>query len=236
MSQFATRASADVKLGLRPFICRPDTLPPGAARERLGQTLAGGAPDIFPDLSIALAVHIGDQVDFVASSSVAAWGGIDVVLPLAIANLSRLEPPKMETMHASEGRADSGISILRGREPFCASRICDLQGLLALVSGSAPLHGVLLSIPTWHAVVLHVLSGPGVLTAVKLMAQVAWGLKDMASEGFRLDSDVYFIAPDRRVQRVAWAARDAGVTVETRGAMADVLYGPRGLLEPTRPT
>jgi hypothetical protein len=61
-----------------------------------------------------------------------------------------------------------------------------------------------------------------------LMAQVAWGVKDMAPEHIRLDSDVYFIARDRRVQRVGRGAEGEGVRIETRGPIGDVL---RGLVE-----
>jgi hypothetical protein len=231
MSQYSLPVSAETKAALRPFICRAAALPPQAARESLSNVVANGAAEIFPDLVIALAVHVGDQVDFLADQSIAPLGGVAAVLPLGVENLHGLQAPQVETMQATEGRADSTISILSTREPFCASRICDLDDLLARTFGVTPTHGVLLSIPTWRAVILHLPTGAGVLTAVQLMARVAFGVLNMAPESVRLDPDVYFIAPDRRIQRVARAIESEGIRVETHGLIGEVLFGPAGLVQ-----
>jgi hypothetical protein len=79
-------------------------------------------------------------------------------------------------------------------------------------------------------VVLHLPTGAGVLAALPVMARVGYGIMDMAPELVRLSPDVYFMAPDRRIQRVAWATEGKGVTVETQGLIAEVLVGPQGLL------
>jgi len=68
----------------------------------------------------------------------------------------------------------------------------------------------------------------GVLTALPLMAQLAYGAMDMAAKERRLSCDVFFVAPDRRIQRVARGAEGKGVTFETRGFIAEVLFRPAG--------
>jgi hypothetical protein len=212
---------SELRDALFPFVCPPAAIPPAAA---------DGAPQILPGLVMAMAVHIGDRLDFLPRESIEALGGASAVRAAAVENLRGLESPRLETLEATEGREDSTVSILRFPDPFGASRICDPDGLVARTFRVAPAHGVLLAIRTWRVVVLHLPTGAGVLTALQMMARLGYGTMDMAPELVRLSPDVYFIAPDRRIQRVAWATEGKGVTVETRGLIAEVLFGPQGLL------
>jgi hypothetical protein len=213
--------NSELRGALRPFVCPPAAIPEIAAQ---------GAPEILPGLIMAIAVHIGARVDFLPRESIEALGGGNAVRVVAIENLRALEPPEVETIQGTEDRTDSTVSILRFRDPFGASRICDLDRLIATTFGIVPTHGILLAVPTWHVVLLHVPQGAGVLTALPLMAQLAYGAMDMAAKERRLSCDVFFVAPDRRIQRVARGAEGKGVTFETRGFIAEVLFGPRGLV------
>lgn len=223
--------SAEMKAALRPFICRPASLPRAAARETLSGVLVDGVLDGFPRLVVALVVRTGDRVDFVAKQSVQEMGGLGTLLPLALQNLRHIEPPQLEQMRATADRPDSTISIFRTRvEPFCASHILDLDGLIQRTFGIIPKRGVLVAIPTWHTIIVHLLSGAAVLTALRLMSQVALGFMDLGPKDARLSSDVYFIAPDRRMQRVAHVSMFKRITLHTHGLFGEVLFGPNGLV------
>jgi hypothetical protein len=220
-----------MKDALRPFICRPASLRRAAARETLSGVLGDGVLDVFPGLVVALVVRTGDRVDFVAKQSVQEMGGLGTVLPLALENLRRIESPQLEQMRATADRPDSTISIFRTRvEPFCASHILDLDGLIQRTFGITPKRGVLVAIPTWRTIILHLLSGAAVLPALRLMSQVAFGVMDLSPKDARLSSDVYFIAPDRRMQRVAHVSMFKRIALDTRGLFGEVLFGPNGLV------
>lgn len=223
--------SAEMKAAVRPFICRATRLRRAAARDPLKGVLGYDAFDVFSGLVVALAVRVGDRVDFLARKPVDELGGVSAILPLAIQNLRRIAPPQLEQMRAASGRPDSTISIFRTPgEPSCAAHILDLERLIDRTFGITPKRGVLVAIPNWDTIIVHLLGGAGVLPALRLMTQVAYGLRDLASKDARLSSDVYFIAPDRRIQRVGRVSIWKRVTLDTRGLIGEVLFGPNGLV------
>jgi len=206
---------------LRPFVSAPDRLPAGAA---------GGAPEVLPGLVAAVAVHRGDQVDFVAWSSMAELGGPAAAWKTAVGNLRRLSPMTVSRVETVEGQTDSVVFQLRARDPFGASRVCDLAGLLARTGVDAAPHGVLIAAPSWHRVLLHVITGPGVLAALRFMAESARTVNDKAPRPQRVSPDVYFVGPAGATQTVASSDGAEGLILDTEGELGTVLFGPRGLL------
>jgi hypothetical protein len=74
----------------------------------------------------------------------------------------------------AEGRTDSDILLLRSEDRFCASGVSYRSDLVEWASGGQPTPlGVLVSIPTWYRMMLHVLSGPGVTRVLERMAAAA---------------------------------------------------------------
>jgi hypothetical protein len=76
-------SARDVVGRLRPFLTPPARLPQGSA---------DGAPELVPGLVAALAVDMGDQLNFLPSTTIAALGGWQVVWDQAVANLRQLPP------------------------------------------------------------------------------------------------------------------------------------------------
>jgi hypothetical protein len=97
-------SARDVVGRLRPFLTPPARLPQGSA---------DGAPELVPGLVAALAVDMGDQLNFLPSTTIAALGGWQVVWDQAVANLRQLPPMAAAKTHATEGRADTAVYELR---------------------------------------------------------------------------------------------------------------------------
>ncbi|MBO0721068.1 MAG: hypothetical protein J2P41_09610 [Blastocatellia bacterium] len=97
--------------------------------------------------------------------------------------------------------------------------------------GESARHGVLVAIPTWHVVMLHALSGPGVMKELEVMALAPGLTMTEAPEQTRLSPDVYFVAPDGRTQKVTQRSGSDKIMIETRGLIAEYLFGPRGILK-----
>jgi len=210
---------------LRPFVTAPDRPPSGTA---------DGAPEVLPGLVTVIAAQMGDQLTFLPSRVIAELGGWDAVLELAMTNLRRLPPMSAASVRAVEGHADSVVHELRCADPFGASRICDLNGLLTTADVRLGAHGLLVAAPTWYVVLLHAITGPAVLVALELMAKAASAENESAPDHMRVSPDVFFIAPGGGVQRVAYGDGDDRIQINTTGLLGDVLFGHEGVLREFR--
>jgi hypothetical protein len=206
---------------LRPFIGAPDRLPTGAVM--VGEPL--------PGLIATITVHMGDQVNFLPEASVTELGGQAAVWAVAVANLRRLPPIRAAgAAEAAAGHADSLVHELRSDDPFGAARICRLDDVLSAAGVTPGPRGLLLAVPTWYAVLLHPLTGPGVLPALKLMANAASQEYESASGPQGVSPDVFFLTADGEVQTVAYADGMNGLVLNTDGLLGGQLFGPQGLL------
>lgn len=88
---------------------------------------------------------------------------------------------------------------------------------------------MLVAVPRWHLAFLHILRGPGTLTALQAMAQVTSAEATSVPERGRVSPNVFFVAPDWRSQNVS-AETQEGIAVDTRGLLGETLFGPHGLL------
>jgi hypothetical protein len=218
----ATAVDQELIAALRPFVARPETLPAGTA---------DGAPAILPGLVVTAALHRGEQVHFLPPTSTEALGGAAAVRAMALRNLRRLGPPAVQRAYAADGDPASTVYLLSTRDPFGAARICDLAGLLTVAAGpGASPYGVLVAVPTWRLVLLHVLHGPTAPLAITYMAQSAAAGAAAAPVHERISEDVYYVAPGGRTQRVAHDDGGGGILVDQRGLIGEVFFGPTGLL------
>lgn len=216
---------------LRPYVAPPSLLAPN---------IAEGAPEILPGIVLAIAIDMGNQVNFMPVSSMVELlpkdqpdrtiKGPEFARRVAIENLRKLPLPPVHITQTAPGRPDSEVILLEQQDSFVASRITFLNELVDRVAGRKPRpHGILVSIPRRRTVLLHVLSGLGVLTAMRAMAISTRGLFDSSTQS-RLSPNVYYVAPDGSAETIAFPDKADGVVIQTIGRLKDVLYGPDGLL------
>jgi hypothetical protein len=219
-----------LQAALRPFVTAPELLPAGAAE---------AAPEILPGLVLATAVLAGDRVDFLPPAQAGPFGGPEAARAAALENLAGLPRPTVEPVAAAGGRPDSVVWVARYDDAFGSGRAGALGTLLGdlVAAGLAAAdiqrsHGLLLALPSWRVVLVHLIGGPGVLAALKLMGTAADGEYEAAARE-RVSPNVFFVAGgDGPRQVVAFPDPQRGIVVETRGAIGEVLYGSRGLLGP----
>lgn len=222
--------AAEVVGLLRPFVATATSLPRGTA---------DGAPEILPGLVLVIAVHRGDQLDFLPPESFGAFGGPEPTRALAVANVRALPAPTVEAAPAKAGRPDSVVWSALYADPFGAGRVADLGALLgSFVAGGMGTdevnrsRGLLIAVPHWRHVLLHLMQGPGVLPVLDLMGGAASAAYDAAPAQERVSPNVFFVAgADGPRQVVARPDGPGKVRVDTRGPIGTVLFGPRGLLE-----
>ncbi|WP_157874500.1 MULTISPECIES: hypothetical protein [unclassified Streptomyces] len=210
-------APGELASSLRPFVMPPDRLPPGVAE---------GAPLALPGLVMGTALLAGGRLDFVPVSSMSELGGAEAVWGRAMRNVENLHGLRVVREACDAAREDTELVTLSGDDPFVASRVAVLDWLVSQVHGSPSRYGVMVAVPSWHRLILHVVSGMGVLTAVETMALAA-GHWFRAEEGNQsVSPDVYYVAHDRRAQRVAYPDVSGKVTINTTGLMGEMLFGP----------
>jgi hypothetical protein len=223
---FARDEFAQLIRRVQPFVIPPAMLPPDCAV---------GAPEVLPGLVMAVAIQTGNELGFLPADTLNKMFRAEWVRLTAIANLQALPPPRIDRIQAAEGRTDSDILLLRSKDPFGASRISYLGALVKWASGGerAPL-GVLVSIPTWHLMMLHVLSGPGVAKVLERMAVTGQIEFAEARQHTGVSPDVFFVAPDGRKQTVAQRG-GTDLVIETRGLIGEFLFGPHGAYKDIKP-
>lgn len=195
----------------------PDRLPVGAAE---------GAPVVLPGLVMATAVRMGDQVNFVPMSSILELGGTEVVWATAMKNVENLNGLQVIREAFDPDRADTEVVTIWSDDPFVASRIVVLDWLVEHIYGMPAVHGALVAVPSTTRLILHVVSGVGVLKAAKDMVSPAVHWFETAGTHERISPDVYLVSPDRRAQRVAYATDDDRIYVNTTGLFGEILFGP----------
>lgn len=219
-----SEAAALIRL-LRPFVFTRQTLPSAAVSV---------SQEILPGLLLAPVVAQGARIDFLPPESIELLGGTKAVLDHAIRNLGIHPRPQVVPFEATPGDPDTICYGLGSEDVFAASTIAGLDLLTAIVAPEvSPQYGILVAVPYWRLVLLHVLRGRGGLASLSRIAQ-------MTDEVFRsaeipprerLSSDVFYIAPDGRVQIVS-RTTSTGPVVETRGLIREFYFCPAGVLGP----
>ena len=215
---------------LKPYVAPPQLLPPN---------VAAGAPEILPGMVMAVAVDMGTQVNFMPESvmiELLPKGEPDretrgplLTRQQAIDNLRKLPLPPVQTFRVKD-RADGEVFLLEQHDSFVAARVTFLNELIDKVSGGQPHpRGILVAIPRRRTLLLHILTGLGVLGALDAMGNTARGLFESSTES-RLSPNVYYVAPDGSSEIVVFPDKEKGVIVQTVGKLRDVLYGSDGLL------
>jgi hypothetical protein len=220
--QEATFAQGELAAALRPFVMPPDRLPPAAA---------AGAPAALPGLVMATAVRMGDQVNFVPVTSMDGLGGTQTVWSTAMRNVATLDGVRMLREDVDENRPDTGlITLWSDDDPFVAGRVTVLDWLIEQLHEGPNRYGALVAVPTMNRLVLHVVTGPGVLTVAENMALATAHLFETAGESGGITPEVFFVSADRRAERIAYPA-GSGLAINTKGLLGEVLFGPppRGL-------
>jgi hypothetical protein len=153
------------------------------------------------------------------------------VLTRAIRNLGAHPRPTVTSFEAADGDPDTTCYALGSDDVFAASVIGGLDLLPALVApGVSARYGVVVAVPYWRLVLLHVLRGGGGVATIGRLAAMT---ESMLASGSippreRLSSDVFYVAPDERVQ-VVGAGFTGGSAVETRGLIREHYLVPAGL-------
>jgi hypothetical protein len=230
-AMFSIAVDAKFISKLRPYVAPPKLLDPN---------IAEGAPEVLPGIVMAVAIDMGNQVNFMPVSSMIELlpkdqpnrnvKGPELTRLVAIENLRKLPLPPVHITQTSPGRPDSEVILLEQQDSFVASRITFLNELVDRVAGRTPRpYGVLVSIPRRRTVLLHVPSGLGVLTAMRSMAISTRSLFDSSTQS-RLSPNVYYVGADGSAETIAFPDKADGVVIQTIGRLKDVLYGPDGLL------
>ncbi|WBB61211.1 hypothetical protein O7599_01225 [Streptomyces sp. WMMC500] len=181
---------------LRPFIVPEET----AFRHSLTD-----AEPVLPGLVRTVVVDHDGEFGHLPRSLPAAFSPSSQWLhETAVENLRALPPPELRTISADKARTDADLLVMQSADVYGASRFSCFPDLLADATGGAPVeHGVLVAMPDWHSLVLHVISGPGAAAAMKLMAQVGRTWIGGAKRERQLVPDVFYVAADGRSQVVA---------------------------------
>ncbi|AEV84270.1 hypothetical protein ACWT_3247 [Actinoplanes sp. SE50] len=218
--QPAPVAPAELIGRLRPFVLARAVVPAGAA----------AVGEMLPGLVATLGVDMGGQVNFVPTATVEALGGLRAAWKAAVTNLTRLPAMSVGSLEATAGHPDSVIYELHSTDPFGASRVCHLDGLLATAKVAGSRHGLLVALPTWYTVLLHVLTGPGVLAALNVMGKAASAEHAAASGPKAVSPDVFFVNSAGKAETVVYSDSMDGLVVNTNGLIKESLFGPGGLL------
>lgn len=167
---------------LRPFVAPRGALPSGIAND---------APEIFPGVVVAVAVHDETRVDFVLRPSIGQR-------QTAIENLRKLPLPPFQTFRTE----DLEVSLFEAQDDFVAARVTFLDRLAEAVAPARPgRDGVMVSIPRRRTVLLHVLGRGDPDRARDALAITTASLFDETPHS-RLSRHVYYVEPDGRAQVV----------------------------------
>lgn len=216
-AQEAQFGPGELAAALRPLVMPADRLPAGAAE---------GAPLTLPGLVMATAIRVGDQVSFVPVSSMASLGGRETVWMQAMRNVENLDGLDVIQEAIEPGTQDTTLVTIASDDPFVASRVAVLDWVTEQVHPGPASYGVLVTVPTLGKLVLHVVSGPGVLTAAEHMALVAGHWFQEAPDQAKISPDVYIVSSDRRAQRVTHRTADGRIAIDTTGLLGEVLFAP----------
>lgn len=164
---------------------------------------------------MATAVIQQDYVNFLPMSSILELGGTGPVWSTAIENVRNLVGLNVIEEDDLPGRTDTRLVTIQADDPFVAARVTALDWLVARFHGETATYGVLVCLPTRGKLILHVVSGQGVLKAIGTLATVASHWFDAAAAAERISPHVYFVGSDGQRQQVTWREASGQVMINT---------------------
>jgi hypothetical protein len=193
-------------------VCAQDGLP-----EPVEFDAPSGLPGILALPAVDLPTHVKEMM---RTADVDALGGLEEFRRIGLENLRRLPLPSHEVFRADEARSDSEVHIFTSDDFFGASRVLVLDHLLtSLLHTERPAHGCLVAVPNRHLLAVHLVSGVGVIAAIKLLVQIAEGEQDAPGP---ISDGVFYLPPDGPGQRLTERDPD-GVRIIADGAFAEAL-------------
>jgi hypothetical protein len=175
----------------------------------------------YPGLLALLAQDTPTMVhELLRADDIAHLGALEAVRARAMANLRALPPPDHVVTPADPERSDADLHVFTGSDFFVASRALALHELLAdVLSVEAPEHGCVVAVPNRHLLVVHLVAGVGIITAVNAMAALAAGAFAEMAGG--VSDEVYYLPPSGPAQSVVARADDGSASVQVEGALAE---------------
>lgn len=158
---------------------QPEVTGPGDVYLRLRSVTDLPGPVGYPALEplpglLALAcvdypTHVVEQI-----SDVEDLGGWESVRPLGLANLAALPTPIVHRRLADPAQQDSEVFGLHSDDVYGASRLLVIdQVLRQTLELVVPQAGLVVAVPNRHLLLIHVVTGPGVVPAMARMAGIA---------------------------------------------------------------
>jgi hypothetical protein len=198
LSMFGRHGSdTEALLGqLRPYVVHRDALP---------AAMVEGAPEVLPDLVMAVLADLGDRAQLLSPTAMEAFGGADLLRRRAIENLVRLPRPTRTELWA-EGLAGPPFIALDTADVSCTAWLADRAQLMTAAGAAWPTaHGFLVAAPHRGSVLLYVLADDSPPEALAPLIEAASSGYQQSTADGRVSPDVFLVEPDGRSRRVtAW--------------------------------
>jgi hypothetical protein len=188
-------------------LCAGDQIPPDWSTQAI---------EVLPGIVVVAALDYPSHVSHLTrADALDPFGGWAAVEPVALGNLRRLPAPHHFSTQAGP-EPDSTVHVFHSDDLFGASRFLVLDELLkATLLIERPANGVLVAVPNRHMLAVHVVTGVGVVEAMRGMLQLSTNQYE-ASAG-PLSPHVYYRASDGHTQQVSRPGADGRLRVEITG-------------------
>ncbi len=182
------------------------------------------APEVLPGVLALVAV---DHPTSVATrmDGLDDLGGYQAAWELAMTNLANLPDLPADPLLADLADPGSTVWVLAGDDFFGATRVLVLEQLLAANDITVGAAGLLVAVPHRDLILLHVLTGPGVVQGLNLMLRLA--ARQHAGGQGPLVPDVFHLGPDLLAGGATQVTRheEGRVVVQVSGSFATAMAG-----------
>lgn len=184
----------------------------------------------LPGIVVLAAIDYPSHVaELIGDDAVERLGGWPAILEQGITNLRALEPMHHQVLQGDPERDDADVHVLTSDDFFGPSRLLVLDEVMAGLGIPASPHGVLVAVPNRHLLVVHPITGLGVVGAMQLTARISTGECD--SQPGAVSPHVYYRpASGAMGEQVTHVDEDGAMTIQVDGALAEA-FGALGLLE-----
>ena len=174
------------------------------------------ATEVLPGIVVLAALDYPTHVSHLTrEDALEPYGGWAAVEPVALENLRRLPAPNHFSTQAGP-EPDSTVHVFHSEDFYGASRFLVLDELLkTTLLVERPANGVLVAVPNRHMLGVHIVTGVGVVEAMRGLLQLSTTQYD-ASPG-PLSPHVFYRAADGHTQQVSHTGPDGQLVVEVTG-------------------
>jgi hypothetical protein len=174
-------------------------------------------PGIIGLAAVDRPTHI---IEVLGRLAVDQLGGWEHVRSTGLHNLHLLRAPDRQDLQPDPARPDSTVHVLVSDDCFGASRLLVLDDILrSVLAVERPGNGVLVAVPNRHMLVVHVLTGLGVVAASALMGRIA--VSQFPTEPGPISPDVFYLDPAGVGQRVMTAGDGGQLRLDVTGRLAE---------------